>query len=420
MGLFDSNNETTRQLLARNKGMQQQQWQRIQAMRDEEQRRLAMQNQLAGQVGSYFGRKAGHDEEYNLAQAHDEKMAAYEAEQASIFAQGGRREAQPPTNVVSPHGGISTQQPAPQTPRTEGERFQAMGKQLFDQAAQEGNKDGMAMAMQYMKFGQNASNQAASKAAGQKAARTANINANNLYKSGYDDLAQAVEGGMDVKDALVEARARNKAKVEAKKDRPTKANKFITNKNGSVSVYDNDGKVVKQIADPEAAEKDKKRNNALMTKLAQTDAVMDNISDMRVLGIKENAAGTAYGAFKNVPNTDSYRLANKIETVKASLTFDQLQEMRDLSEDGSSGLGQVAVVEINLLGAKVANLDPAAGPEAFEAQLKDIESHYDNIRNISLGKPATVNWDDPAYKDNVKKLKGKRYFKDASGQWHEV
>ena len=260
----------------------------------------------------------------------------------------------------------------------------------------------------------------ATKQAGAFATKSANVNANNLVNRGYNDIADAVIGGMDVKDAMVEADRGDKAKVLREKKEPTKANKFITHKDGSVSVFDNSGNLVKEIADPQAAAKDKQRNNALMAKLAQTDAVMDNLGDMRRLATDEGAAGAAFSTLQHVPNTDSFRLANKIQTVKASLTFDQLQEMRDLSEDGSSGLGQVAVVEINLLGAKLASLDPAAGEEAFEEQLQDIEKHYSNIRNISLGKPATVNWDDPAYADNVKTINKKRYFKDANGQWHEV
>ncbi|MBL4756043.1 MAG: hypothetical protein JKY52_20920 [Flavobacteriales bacterium] len=231
MGLFDSNNETTRQLLARNKGMQQQQWQRIQAMRDEEQRNQAMGNQLAGQVGSYFGRKHGRDEEYNLAQAHDEKMKAYEAEQASIFAQGGRRASPPPPNA-SQSGFVANQGGAPiqggivptQTPRTEGERFQAMGKQLFDQAAQNGDKDGMQTALQYMQFGKSAMEKDAKTASA--SAKAASSEKFNQALAGSPLLQAAHEAGSTPTDIL-------KLKASSEKIDPIKDPKVIQVSDGA-------------------------------------------------------------------------------------------------------------------------------------------------------------------------------------------
>ncbi|MBL4755742.1 MAG: hypothetical protein JKY52_19375 [Flavobacteriales bacterium] len=258
------------------------------------------------------------------------------------------------------------------------------------------------------------------------ATKSNNINANNFGKRGYWDLSDAVIGGtMEMKDAMTEGRARDKAAAallkEKKADLKPAKNQFLKNEDGSFSVVNNAGKVVNTVADPAAAKKAVKAHNSLMTSLAGTDSTMKNITQMGVLAGQENAAGTSYGAFKHVPNTDSYRLANKVETLKANLTFDKLASMRANSKDGSSGLGQVAVVEINLLGSVVQNLDPSVGTEAFQEQLDAVQFHYDNYRNILLGKPPNIDWEDEAYKENTRvDGSGQRWFKDASGKLHKV
>lgn len=56
--------------------------------------------------------------------------------------------------------------------------------------------------------------------------------------------------------------------------------------------------------------------------------------------------------------TDAASLRGYLNTLKASGVFKALQDLRDASANGSSGLGQVTNVEISLLGSRIAALDP--------------------------------------------------------------
>jgi hypothetical protein len=70
-------------------------------------------------------------------------------------------------------------------------------------------------------------------------------------------------------------------------------------------------------------------------------------------------------------------LRSAIETVKANLGFDRLQQMRESSPTGGA-LGQVAVQELVALQATVASLDPRQSPKQLAKNLEKIEGHYNN------------------------------------------
>ena len=75
-------------------------------------------------------------------------------------------------------------------------------------------------------------------------------------------------------------------------------------------------------------------------------------------------------------------LRNKVDTLKANLSFDRLQKMRDESKTGGA-LGQVSNIELNLLGSSVAALDP--GSRDFKEQLQVVRRHYEAFKASLLG-----------------------------------
>lgn len=78
---------------------------------------------------------------------------------------------------------------------------------------------------------------------------------------------------------------------------------------------------------------------------------------------------------RGVEGTPAFNLAAEIETIKANLGFDRLQQMRDNSPTGGA-LGQVAIQELVALQSTVANLDPNQSAEQLADNINRIEQHY--------------------------------------------
>lgn len=94
---------------------------------------------------------------------------------------------------------------------------------------------------------------------------------------------------------------------------------------------------------------------------------------------------------KNLPyTTDADKLRAYLETLKASSVFSSLQQLRDAAADGSSGLGQVTNIEINLLANRIAALNPrmlndddlAREVHYFASRLKKVQSDIRERRKL--------------------------------------
>ena len=92
-------------------------------------------------------------------------------------------------------------------------------------------------------------------------------------------------------------------------------------------------------------------------------------------------AGTGGAILSGVPGSPAYDLRATIDTIKANLGFDTLQQMRDASPTGGA-LGQVAVQELAMLQSTVASLDPNQSPEQLVRSLNDVEMRYNRILGI--------------------------------------
>lgn len=85
-----------------------------------------------------------------------------------------------------------------------------------------------------------------------------------------------------------------------------------------------------------------------------------------------------------VPMTPALDLASDIQTIKANIGFDKLQQMRDLSPTGGA-LGQVAVQELDALQNSIASLDQKLSPDKLKSNLRKVEFHYANMQRILNG-----------------------------------
>ena len=81
-----------------------------------------------------------------------------------------------------------------------------------------------------------------------------------------------------------------------------------------------------------------------------------------------------------IPGTDAYDAQAMVDTIKANIGFDKLQQMRDMSKTGGA-LGQVAVKEIEFLQATLGNLDLNQSPDQVKKNLRKVMSHYNNLLN---------------------------------------
>ena len=87
--------------------------------------------------------------------------------------------------------------------------------------------------------------------------------------------------------------------------------------------------------------------------------------------------GWAGARMRNIEGSDAFDLNSQIETVKANLGFDRLQEMRDNSPTGGA-LGAIAVQELVALQSTIANLDPNQSADQLKSNLQKVEQHYQN------------------------------------------
>ena len=144
------------------------------------------------------------------------------------------------------------------------------------------------------------------------------------------------------------------------------------------------------------------------TELANKLAVADNtITTVKeAAGLSKEIYPLFYDITKYAPGTASRSLDNRIETLKANLSFDRLQQMRDESKTGGA-LGQVSNIELRLLGSTVASLDPTQ-PD-FTKQLKKVEESYSRFKNALLGKAPPG---DKYIEDN-----GVLYYEDDEGNF---
>lgn len=99
-----------------------------------------------------------------------------------------------------------------------------------------------------------------------------------------------------------------------------------------------------------------------------------------------NAANVGPAAVVNarIPGTDAYNLANTLDTIKANIGFDRLQEMRAASPTGGA-LGQVAVKELEFLQAVRGSLNQNQSPAQLKKNLGQVRKHYERFVMANSG-----------------------------------
>jgi hypothetical protein len=100
----------------------------------------------------------------------------------------------------------------------------------------------------------------------------------------------------------------------------------------------------------------------------------------------KDAAGFFGYYLSAVPGTDPFEFNKLIETIKANIGFDTLQQMRQNSPTGGA-LGQVSNQEIGFLQAALANLKPGLSQEDYIRNLGIVIDKYQDIMEKIQEKP---------------------------------
>lgn len=119
------------------------------------------------------------------------------------------------------------------------------------------------------------------------------------------------------------------------------------------------------------------QQRALLRRQQQATVVDDSID--RAL---QSASGWTTGFFGNVaarvPGTDAYDLARTLDTIRANIGFDKLQEMREQSPTGGA-LGPVSDFENRNLQAVLGNLEQSQSKEQFIYNLEQVRNAVRDI-----------------------------------------
>lgn len=114
--------------------------------------------------------------------------------------------------------------------------------------------------------------------------------------------------------------------------------------------------------------------------------------------------------FARLPGTPARDLQAKLDTVKANLGFDRLQQMREMSPTGGA-LGAVAVQELIALQSTVASLDQAQSPTELRKSLEKIEGHYNKwLETVNKGSATPAKMPDSG---NTVNVGGQQYTRPA-------
>lgn len=114
-----------------------------------------------------------------------------------------------------------------------------------------------------------------------------------------------------------------------------------------------------------------KSYKALQDYQVTNDLVLEDI-DRAIESAGTWTTGLAGSVLENVPGTSAFDLSKALDSVKANIGFDKLQEMRDNSPTGGA-LGQVSEWELQLLQSVLGSLEQAQTKEQFTYNLNRIK-----------------------------------------------
>lgn len=131
-------------------------------------------------------------------------------------------------------------------------------------------------------------------------------------------------------------------------------------------------------ADIKQQQREEKEAGLRDATVRQADLMLEKV-DQTLKNVSGFTAGLG-SRLSAIPGTPARNLEKDIDTLKANLGFEALQEMRRNSPTGGA-LGQVAVQELEMLQSTVSSLDPTQSPAQLKRNLNEVKKHFENWKN---------------------------------------
>ena len=175
-------------------------------------------------------------------------------------------------------------------------------------------------------------------------------------------------------------------------------------------------------------QQDKEKRETAVSKMQEYKSAYANNVILKIADAKAKVSKTTTGllgvagskipALPGMGANNAYNLRQDIETIKANIGFDKLQQMREASPTGGA-LGQVAVQELNALQNSIASLDQGQDDATLLKHLTDVETHYNNflgtMEKINSGQDAPTQEQPP---EGAKQAPdGNYYVPNPQGGW---
>lgn len=128
------------------------------------------------------------------------------------------------------------------------------------------------------------------------------------------------------------------------------------------------------------------QNGMTPEKLAQraedSQLAVDTINEARNL---VSGWSTGYGSLlSGMPNSDARRLQGKLDTIKSNLAAAMIEDMKNQSKTGATGLGALNREELKVLQTSKASLDAGMGADDLKNSLRVIEKYFAARGRLSL------------------------------------
>lgn len=123
-----------------------------------------------------------------------------------------------------------------------------------------------------------------------------------------------------------------------------------------------------------ATERQARAAQSAMSALSTTQNVRQRVQDALQLAQNPTATGLMGQMSRGVGGTPGFNLDRAVDTIKANLGFEALQQMRQESPTGGA-LGQVAVIELQMLQAVIDSLDTAQSRAQVVEALQNVDTY---------------------------------------------
>ena len=137
-------------------------------------------------------------------------------------------------------------------------------------------------------------------------------------------------------------------------------------------------------AQAEAAATAEREANSDVTAANAASIVIEDID--RALDQVSGWTAGAGSLLANVPGTGAVDLSSSLDTIKANIGFDRLQQMREASPTGGA-LGGIAVEELRMLQSVMGSLNTAQTPDQLKANLARLKEVYEPIAKKAAAYP---------------------------------